>query len=74
MVARYLDLASAAREADLRRMVISADGTGERNLFVSYIREVAVWKATYRIVLSAKGGQGPLLQGWAIVDHTVGED
>jgi hypothetical protein len=73
-VERYLDLASAAREADLRRMVISAEGAGERNLFVSYISEVPIWKATYRIVLSAKGGQGPLLQGWAIVDNTVGED
>jgi hypothetical protein len=73
-VERYLDLASAAREADLRRMVISAEGAGERNLFVSYISEVPVWKATYRIVLSAKGGSGPLLQGWAIVDNTVGED
>jgi hypothetical protein len=73
-VDRYLDLASAAREADLRQMVISADGAGERNLFVSHISEVPVWKATYRIVLSGKAGQGPLLQGWAIVDNTVGED
>ena len=31
-----------------------------------------VWKTTYRIVLSAKAK--PLLQGWAIVDNTVGED
>ena len=31
-----------------------------------------VWKSTYRIVLGAKAK--PLLQGWAIVDNTVGED
>jgi hypothetical protein len=73
-VDRYLDLASARREADLRRMVISTEGSGERNLFVSYISEVPVWKATYRIVLSSKAGQKPLLQGWAIVDNTVGQD
>jgi hypothetical protein len=73
-VDRYLDLASAGREADVRRMVVSTEGTGPRSLFVSYISEVPVWKATYRIVLGSKAGQGPLLQGWAIVDNTVGQD
>jgi len=71
---RYLDLVSSAREADVRRMVISTEGTGDRSLFVSYISEVPVWKATYRIVLNAKAGKNPLLQGWAIVDNTVGQD
>jgi chaperonin cofactor prefoldin len=73
-VDRYLDLVSSAREADVRRMVISAEGTGERSLFVSYISEVPVWKTTYRIVLNSKTSQKPLLQGWAIVDNTVGQD
>jgi hypothetical protein len=71
-VDRYLDVAGANREADVRRMVISAEGAGDRSLFVSYISEVPVWKATYRIVLNAK--KAPLLQGWAIVDNTVGQD
>ncbi len=69
---RFLDVVSAGREADVRRMVISTSGTGDRSLFVSYISEVPVWKTTYRVVLSAKAK--PLLQGWAIVDNTVGED
>jgi hypothetical protein len=69
---RFLDVVSAGREADVRRMVISAAGSGERSLFVSYVSEVPVWKTTYRIVLSVKAK--PLLQGWAIVDNTVGED
>ena len=68
---RYLDIVSAGREADVRRMVVSTEGAGDRNLFVSYISEVPVWKSTYRIVV----GKGrPLLQGWAIVDNTVGQD
>ncbi len=71
-VDRYLDIVGANREADVRRMVISTEGTGERSLFVSYISEVPVWKATYRIVLNPK--KAPLLQGWAIVDNTVGQD
>ena len=73
-VDHYLDLISAEREADVRRMVISAEGSGERSLFVSYISEVPVWKTTYRIVLNSKAGDKPLLQGWAIVDNTVGQD
>jgi uncharacterized coiled-coil protein SlyX len=55
-------------------MNISTSGTGERKIFVSYISEVPVWKSTYRILLPTKPGAKPLLQGWAIVDNTVGED
>jgi hypothetical protein len=72
-VDRLLDLVSAEREADVRRMVVSTQGSGDRSLFVSYISEVPVWKATYRIVLNSKG-QDHLLQGWAIVDNTTGQD
>lgn len=32
-------------------MLVSTAGTGERQLFVSYISEVPVWKTTYRLVL-----------------------
>jgi hypothetical protein len=71
---RFLDIVAAGREADVRRMVVSTQGTGERSLFVSYISEVPVWKATYRVVLNSKGNQKPLLQGWAIVDNTTGQD
>lgn len=73
-VARFLDLAALAREPDTRKMVISTAGSGERNLFVSYISEAPVWKTTYRIVIDSKAGAKPLLQGWAIVDNTVGQD
>jgi hypothetical protein len=53
-------------------MAISTAGDGDRDLLVSYISEVPVWKCTYRIVIPKEGK--PLLQGWAIVDNTVGED
>jgi hypothetical protein len=71
-IGRYLDLVGSTREQDVRSMVISTAGTGERPLFVSYVSEVPIWKSTYRLVLSAKGR--PLLQGWAVVDNTIGED
>lgn len=73
-VGRYLGLIASARDQDVRRMTISTTGTGERNLYVSYISEVPIWKTTYRIVLPTKIEKKPLLQGWAIVDNTVGED
>jgi hypothetical protein len=73
-IGKYLSLIASAREQDVRRMTISTAGTGERNLYVSYISEVPIWKTTYRIVLPTKAEKKPLLQGWAIVDNTVGED
>ena len=71
-VGKYLGLIASTRDQDVRRMTISTAGDGERNLLVSYISEVPVWKSTYRIVIPSEGK--PLLQGWAIVDNTVGED
>ncbi len=71
-IGRYLDLVGSAREQDVRSLVVSTSGSGERPLFVSYISEVPIWKTTYRLVMTAKGQ--PLLQGWAIVDNTIGED
>lgn len=73
-VQRYLSLLGSERQADLRRMTIQTDGTGDRELYVSYISETPIWKTTYRIVMPSKAGEEPLLQGWAIVDNTVGED
>jgi hypothetical protein len=73
-VGRYLSLVGSSRARDLRRMTVSATGNGDRDIFVSYISEVPVWKSTYRIILPEKPNEKPLLQGWAIVDNTIGED
>jgi len=73
-VGRYLSLLASTHQQDLRRMTISAAGSGARQLYVSYISEVPIWKTTYRIVLPTKADDKPLLQGWAIVDNTTGED
>ncbi len=71
-VGKYLGMVASTRDQDVRRMAISTAGDGDRELLVSYISEVPVWKCTYRIVVPREGK--PLLQGWAIVDNTVGED
>jgi Carboxypeptidase regulatory-like domain len=73
-VGRYLGLIGSSRARDVRRMMMTATGSGDREVFVSYISEVPIWKSTYRIIFPEKAGERPLLQGWAIVDNTIGED
>jgi hypothetical protein len=73
-VGRYMALLASARDKDVRQMTISTSGEGSRDVVVSYISEVPVWKSTYRIVLPQNANAKPLLQGWAVVDNTVGED
>ena len=73
-VGQYLNLIGSSLATETRRMTISAEGTGERNVLVSYISEVPVWKTTYRIIFPEQTGGDPLIQGWAIVDNTLGQD
>jgi hypothetical protein len=72
-VSAYLGLLASNRSQDHRRMTLAAVGTGARDVLVSYVSEVPVWKTNYRLVLP-RGGGTPTLQGWAIVDNTIGED
>jgi len=74
---RYLELLSSTHATGLRHLTLDALGVGQRELRVSYISEVPVWKSTYRIVFpKAAGGEGSsaIMQGWAVVDNTVGAD
>jgi len=74
---RALGLLDSSHQEDTRHLVLSTAGSGDRQIRVSYISEVPVWKTTYRIVLpgaTSPEGTMPLLQGWAVVDNTVGED
>ena len=60
-LARALGLLDSTHQEDTRHLVLSTTGTGERQIRVSYISEVPVWKTTYRIVLPERhqfrGGQ-----------------
>jgi len=69
---RYLEVVEAARNDNIRDLAISAEGTGERRIRLSYTSEVPVWKATYRLVMEE--GQPAFLQGWAVVDNTTSSD
>ncbi|MEO5820083.1 MAG: carboxypeptidase regulatory-like domain-containing protein [Vicinamibacteraceae bacterium] len=71
---QYLDVMGSARSQEVRRLQVAARGTGDRDLFVSYVSAVPVWKTTYRLVIPTEAARKPFLQGWAIVDNTLGED
>jgi hypothetical protein len=71
-VGAYLGLLSSERAQQRRRMMIATVGTTARDLLVSYVSEVPVRKTTYRLVLPTGGV--PVLQGWAVIDNTIGED
>jgi hypothetical protein len=73
-VDRYLELLSSTHATGLRHLTLDALGQGQRELRVSYISEVPVWKSTYRIVFPQTANGSATLQGWAVVDNTVGSD
>jgi hypothetical protein len=71
---RYLELLSTTHSTGLRHLTLDALGQGQRELRVSYISEVPVWKSTYRIVFPHEANGNATVQGWAVVDNTVGAD
>ncbi len=76
-VTRYLELLASTRNQGLRHLTLLDRGTGARDLRVSYISEVPVWKSTYRILFTdSKQAANPTatLQGWSVVDNTTGSD
>jgi hypothetical protein len=79
-VTRYLELLASTRNQGLRHLTLQDNGTGARELHVSYISEVPIWKSTYRILFTEpKPGadankQTATLQGWSVVDNTTGAD
>ncbi len=49
-------------------------GAKSHDLLVSYVAAAPMWKPTYRVVLPKEGKGKALLQAWAVVDNTSGED
>jgi hypothetical protein len=76
-VNKYLQLLESTHNTGLRHLTLNDRGTGTRELHVSYISEVPIWKSTYRILFTDStnaANHTATLQGWAVVDNTVGED
>ena len=68
----YLEVLTQARSKDRRSVYIDSVDSGSRQLVARYMAPSPVWKSSYRLVFPSSGE--PLLEGWAIVDNTTGED
>ena len=60
------------RSVDDKTVRLRFSGEGERRVRVGYIREMPVWKTSYRLVLNDDGSAD--LQGWAIFDNPTNID
>jgi len=68
---QYLTTIAQANSKDKRSVYIDSSGSPNRNLRLSYITPVAIWKSSYRLSLDPANSR---LEGWAIVDNTTDED
>ena len=71
-VGEFADASASARRRDAKTIVVTSDGTGAREMLVSYTIAAPIWKTSYRVVLDQSGK--PFFQGWAIVDNVGDED
>ena len=67
----YLAALAAARSKEKRSVYIDSSDAKARDITASYMIPAAVWKSSYRLIF---GDKAPMLEGWAIVDNTPGED
>jgi hypothetical protein len=67
----YLATLAGARSKDKRSVYIDSTDAKSREVTASYIIPTPVWKSSYRLIFESAE---PVLEGWAIVDNTTGED
>src|SRR6185436_13137720 len=67
----YLAVLAASRSKEKRSVYIDSSDTAGRDITASYMIPSPVWKSSYRLIFADKE---PMLEGWAIVDNTTGED
>ena len=76
----YLTVLAGNRSEGVRHLTLTDRGTGTRDLRVSFLSEVPIWKSTYRILFTDPVGSSPAnaqtatLQGLSVIDNTTGED
>ena len=68
----YLTTLVSSRSKEKRSVYIDSTDAKARQISASYMIPTPVWKSSYRLIFD-KSAQ-PLLEGWAIVDNTTGED
>jgi hypothetical protein len=71
-VNEFANATALARRRDAKTITVTSEGSGQREMVVSYTIAAPIWKTTYRVVLDNEGK--PFFQGWAIVDNVSDED
>ncbi|NUP09084.1 MAG: DUF4139 domain-containing protein [Polyangiaceae bacterium] len=71
---RTLDASAGEGMFQQVEVSIRLAGANSHELLVSYVAAAPMWKPTYRVVLPKDGKGKALLQAWAVVDNTSGED
>ena len=72
-IGRYLEILAASHEDGMRHLIVEDQGTGERELRISYLSTVPGWTSNYRMLLT-NGGTTATLQGWAAIHNTTAHD
>ncbi|MCZ2149003.1 MAG: hypothetical protein LC126_14655 [Bryobacterales bacterium] len=67
----YLATLAVARSKEKRSVYIDSSDARARQIAAGYMIPAPVWKSSYRLVWNAAAA---VLEGWAIVDNTTGED
>ena len=67
----YLAALTGARSKDRRSLYIDSTDSKARDVRAEYILPMPAWKSSYRLLLD---DANTMLEGWAIVDNTTGED
>lgn len=68
----FASATASTRRRDAKTITVTSNGTGQREMVVSYTIAAPIWKTTYRVVLDEAGK--PFFQGWAIIDNVSDED
>ena len=68
----YLGAITSSRSKDKKSVYIDSTDSKSGQVSASYIIPMPAWKSSYRLLFGA--GDQPLLEGWAIVDNTTGDD
>jgi len=71
---RSLDASAGEGMFQQVEVMVKLSGKDTHDLQLSYVVSAPMWKPTYRVVLPEDPKGKALLQGWAVVDNTSGED
>jgi len=72
-IGKYLEILATSHEDGVRHLILEDQGTGERELHISYLATIPGWTSSYRILLT-NGGKTATLQGWAAIHNTTAHD